>query len=525
MKILITLTTLVLLSCSCISNLAGAGGSSETQNGFTVLALLPDGKPAREALVRVRPADYFASTEGVAEDEYSVVDTVTDSYGYLTIDSLENGEYYVEINDTQSCAGLFSFTAGVESGSGTDTITLSPYARVSGKIEPSDQYRRYVQVEGMERITAVSQDGSYYFDDLPEGTYTFRIISEDPQEPPLLIDSVKAASGGINVVGYRFSKSIILNTTSEGCDVAEDVFSFPVLIRLGDELPVPEDSGICFTKDDGTLLAHQVEFWDQAGGSAVVWVKVDTVKGNNTTLLLMHYGSGTSTYRSVAEEVFDTAQFAGVWHLSEVSGNGQGHYKDATSHGRDGSGINMVSGRLTAGIIGPCQEFNGVDGFIQIPGLLGQPASLTISAWINSTDSVGEIISIGDNAGIRFSSDSNWVDFYSYHSYGDATSWLPIGARVETPESQWHFVAMVIDSDAGRAFLYVDGVLKSQADMLGELLYNKVGSDTYIGQAFRESCNYEGLVDEVRVCSRARSGAWLKLCFENQRSDQRLVTY
>ena len=123
----------------------------------------------------------------------------------MTIDSLENGEYYVEINDTQSCAGLFSFTAGADSGSGTDTITLNPYARVSGKIEPSDQYLRYVQVEGMERIVTVLQDGSYHFDDLPEGIYTFRIISEDPQELPLLIDSVKAESGEINVVGYHKS--------------------------------------------------------------------------------------------------------------------------------------------------------------------------------------------------------------------------------------------------------------------------------------------------------------------------------
>jgi hypothetical protein len=525
MRILITLTALLLLSCSGINNLAGAGGSSETQNGFTVLALLPDGKPAREALVRVRPADYFARTGGVIEDVYSVIDTATDSSGYLTIDSLENGEYYVEINDTQSCAGLFSFTAGADSGSGTDTITLNPYARVSGKIEPSDQYLRYVQVEGMERIVTVLQDGSYHFDDLPEGIYTFRIISEDPQELPLLIDSVKAESGEINVVGYRFSRAIILNTTAEGSDVAEDVISFPVLIRLGGELPVPEDSAVCFTKGDGTPLAHQVESWDQAGGTAVVWVKVDTVKGNDTTLLYMHYGSGSSSYRSGVSEVFDADQFAGVWHLSEVSGNGQDQYKDATSHGRNGSGLNMATGRLSAGIIGSCQEFNGVDGFIQIPGLLDQPASLTISAWINSADSVGEIISIGDNAGIRFSSDSNWVDFYSYYSYGDATSWLPISARVETPESQWHFVAIVIDSDAGQVFLYIDGVLKSQAEMLDALVYNKVGSDTYIGQAFRESCNFEGLIDEVRVCSRARDGAWLKLCFENQRLDQRLVNY
>jgi hypothetical protein len=146
---------------------------------------------------------------------------------------------------------------------------------------------------------------------------------------------------------------------------------------------------------------------------------------------------------------------------------------------------------------------------------------LTLSAWVKSEDSTGEIISIGDNAGMKFASDSTGFGIYCYYSYGDETSWLPIGST----DHRWHYISVVIDSGTGMISLYIDGALMSEAEMIGEMIYNKTGAGTYIGQGFREANNLQGWIDEVRVSNVVRSGAWVKLCYENQRMDQTLVTY
>ncbi len=506
-------------------HVAGPGGSSETQNGFACSVLHADGTPARNALVRIRPVDFLAGNENSISGVLSIIDTVTDDSGHITIKSLQYGDYYVEVNDMKSSAGLIQISAKMGSELRSDTITLLPYARVSGKTGDINHKIKFVQIKGLDRITTVTPDGSFSFNDLPEGVFTF-VFTSDDQQNLISKDSMSVRSGEINVIGYSLVKTIVLNTTASGADVSEDVFSFPVLIRFdGTGLQLHHSRTLCFTKSDGTILPYQIEFIDSTNNAGAVWVKMDTVKGNDSNFIYMHHSTGTRDENSMTEQVFDPDQFAGVWHLDEISNTNQGGYKDATSNVRNGTGFGIETGRQTSGLIGLCQELNGIDGYIHITGLLDQAKSLTLSAWIISTDSVGEIISIGDNAGMRFFSDSAGIGVYSYYSYKDANSWLPISAKIESKLPQWHYMSLVIDSSAGLMSLYIDAVLKAQAVMIDELLYNKVGKDTYIGQAFREICNFKGLIDEVRVCNRARSSAWLKLCFENQRSDQLFVKY
>lgn len=55
--------------------------------------------------------------------------------------------------------------------------------------------------------------------------------------------------------------------------------------------------------------------------------------------------------------------------------------------------------------------------------LLDQSKSLTLNFWVKSEDCAGEIISVGDNTGMKFASDSTGFGIYSYYSYGDETIW------------------------------------------------------------------------------------------------------
>lgn len=47
---------------------------------------------------------------------------------------------------------------------------------------------------------------------------------------------------------------------------------------------------IRFSKADGTHLYYQIERWDSLSGEAQVWVRVDTVYGNNSTQYIYALG-------------------------------------------------------------------------------------------------------------------------------------------------------------------------------------------------------------------------------------------
>lgn len=516
---------LMFLFCSSKNDVAGPGGSSETQNGFTCTVYLPDGTAAAGVLVRVRPSNYTVFTsDQIKSSELTVIDTFTDGEGRLTIKSIENGRYFVEINDQKSNAALILLNA--DSTLQTDTVTLHPYAQIRGKLDTGYARLKHVQITGLERTVEI-QNGTYAFNDLPEGTYTLSFISEEPGIPLLTVDSVYVQSNQVTVVGYKYTEEIIINTTSNGANISEDVYNFPLLLRIDmKKLQInPEDSvQFCFTKGDGTTLPHQVELIDFKNEASVIWIKVDTVKGNDSDHIYMHYRKGITEQDVSESEVFDSRMYAGVWHLSELSNNEINGYKDATVHGRNGTGQNMLTGEAVQGIIGRCQNFNGVDQYIKISGLLDRSGSLTISAWVNSNDTSGEIVTIGDDAGFRIFSDSIGSGIYSYYSLVDNYSWQKVNTYASIAGSLWHHIAFVIDSSAGFVSIFIDAVLHNRYSMAGEIVYNKSSDDTFLGLGIREPNLFQGYMDEVRIYNKAIDENRLKLCLENQKKEQKLIT-
>ena len=90
--------------------------------------------------------------------------------------------------------------------------------------------------------------------------------------------------------------TITLNTTPSGANVANNVLSFPLMIRLYTQnFPDFSTSGysptIRFAKLDGTHLPYQIERWDDTKDSAEIWVLLDTIKGNsNSQQIKMYWG-------------------------------------------------------------------------------------------------------------------------------------------------------------------------------------------------------------------------------------------
>ncbi|EFK96964.1 transport protein ExbB2 [sediment metagenome] len=122
---------------------------------------------------------------------------------------------------------------------------------------------------------------------------------------------------------WQYSKAIYLNTNTSGANVSSNVTNFPVLIRLdrtnfnfGEASIYGND--LRFGKNDTAFIPYQIEQWDAVNQVAQIWVKVDTVKGNDSTqYFTMYWGKSDADSRSDGSAVFDTANgYAGVWHMN-----------------------------------------------------------------------------------------------------------------------------------------------------------------------------------------------------------------
>lgn len=80
----------------------------------------------------------------------------------------------------------------------------------------------------------------------------------------------------------------MINTSATGYNITSDVTNFPYAVRVpkGDTVLTQAKTGgtdIRFAASDGTQLPFQIELWDATNLGATIWVKVNTIRGNNAT--------------------------------------------------------------------------------------------------------------------------------------------------------------------------------------------------------------------------------------------------
>jgi hypothetical protein len=333
--------------------------------------------------------------------------------------------------------------------------------------------------------------------------------------------------------------------------VAGDVTDFPLLVRLGaNEASILSGAGtggasIRFSKaDNATPLPYQIESW--SGNSAAIWVKVDTVKGNNATQTIrMHWGNGAAASESSGPAVFDTANgFSGVWHLHDSTG---GVSTDATIHNTNAVWYNAPV--LTNGLIGRAVNtdqpvdfglgpenarylmaaYNTINNNFRATSANG----ITLSAWVKRTNSTGgaeqgilgrynwgqngrqAMIALNGSDQIRLFRSTNGTN-----SGGAETNFGTISIN----DGEWfHIVATLRNASQ---VLYVNGLqdvaqttanigsLDSIWPTKSSLSFGRMAPD-HTGNPVPQAFN--GILDEARYSRVARSANWVKLEFENQK--------
>ena len=334
-------------------------------------------------------------------------------------------------------------------------------------------------------------------------------------------------TGGVTDTTWNYSKRITLNTSSSGANVSGDVYDFPVLIRLDSSnfnFSTAKSNGedIRFTRydNDTTYLAHEIKYWDNVNEEAEIWVKVDTIFGDTIThYLTMHWGNNSASDSSNSGAVFDTTNnYKGVWHLNEGSGNTA---IDATYYDYDGT-FNGGLPDERDGVITNCQDFDGSGDYISFSDKCNVTSEWSIMFWVkpDSPDNYERIFIQGDDGCASRQFSVHWYDNHIelYSATDGSNGKSQIGSDT-LPDAQWSHVVFTYDGSTHK--VYVNGDTASSSSLCQYDM--SVGGDIYMGCKEGSGNYWTGKLDEVRVINDDRSADWIKLSYENQKTNQTLV--
>jgi hypothetical protein len=526
----------ILLMCRCTSQTTVAGGTSTSENGrIAGRTVTQTGQPASMVQVRLFPADY----DPVKDAGAVPVDT-TDILGRYSFTNVSSGLYNVvpvQIDDRTR-----SLVKGVTVAEDTVIVPADTLLR-TGAIKvvlPGgiDEINGYFYVPGTGIFSwLVDNNGFIVLDSVPArvNLSVYYAVKGSSLAPQMIADSVIVLPGSVTTVaypGWKYSKKLSLNTTSTGANVAGTVMDFPLLVRLTNSkfnFAQAKSGGqdLRFTKSDGTPLSYEIERWDSANAKAEIWVKVDTVYGNDSAHhIVMLWGASANSISNSAA-VFDTANgFQGVWHLDENSGS-LAH--DATQ--------NLYNGAMTAtaaikGIIGNGQEFDGSSSFVQMTGTADsklnfpENGTYSVSAWVMKNTLDGNFHVIVSKHLYQYTLQERLDHNWEFHEFEDH-----IGFNATASPSSANVWTYIVGIRSGtNQYLYINGEIADSVILITTKdTVRATSNDLFIGRLpVFDGANsswrfFSGEIDEVRISSVANSPDWIKLCYMNQKQDDVLV--
>ena len=333
--------------------------------------------------------------------------------------------------------------------------------------------------------------------------------------PPIMAaeQSRKAAA----FAGWSHVGSLFILTTPDGANLPASVSEdgFPLLVRLNKDFfdfkqAKTNGEDIRFTSGDGAPLMYQIEEWNPASGSASIWVRIPTIKGNERQEIKMHWGKTDANSESNGAAVFsETNGYLSVWHMDDTVKDEVGTLTSKN-----------VGTTATAGMIGVARHFDDGQGIFcgdKITKLPVGPNPHSTEAWFRATATNGTMVAWGNDQQqgkvvLKVGSPPH-VHVDSYFSNGN------VAGESTLAKSEWIHVAHTY-TDAG-ARIYVNGVLDGTSKG-GSLMNVQSPARLWIG-GWYNSYSFSGDLDEVRISKVARSAEWLKMQYENQKPRQTLV--
>lgn len=169
----------VLAFCACSDKDVAAISTVETQNAYLIQVVHEDSLPAVNVVARMRSASFVRSVEEDSAGADYYEEFVTDSLGYIRIDSLAVDTATIEI--LEKGEGLFRKIFAEDLREFGDLrFVMGKTGSLRGKVYlPEGVDYAWVQVYGSDRLVKTDGDGFYEMDSLPPYEYGLRVIIGD----------------------------------------------------------------------------------------------------------------------------------------------------------------------------------------------------------------------------------------------------------------------------------------------------------------------------------------------------------
>ena len=312
---------------------------------------------------------------------------------------------------------------------------------------------------------------------------------------------------------------------------------FPVLVKLGPHLPgfsyasfaSPDGSDLRFRDALNRELKYEIESWN-AAGTSFVWVRVPALEAGT----VIHAAWGSPLLAQSPAYTGDgstwSASFAGVWHAN----GGAGIRQDSSSLARHGTPIGDTT--TAPGMIAGADVFDGNGDAVRLPagfGLFDGNKPATVEFWFKAAAVAPD--SNWQTSPVLFEAraENSWM-----LTFGDSMPADSLGARLDQggwdtpvsaggiPTGQWrHFAASYTPSGTNNWKIHLDGNLVSQGTRTGPVSAAAM-QNHYGGSAEAGSTRwFNGMMDEIRISSQARSSDWLWTVANQVSSHQTFTSY
>lgn len=319
---------------------------------------------------------------------------------------------------------------------------------------------------------------------------------------------------------WPYRKSIFLDTTPAGSNIASSTLNVPVLVRLHTGnfayfADVQADGADLrfMSGDDQTVIKHHIERFDPINQMALIWLQLPQLQGvTNSQQIWMYYGNPEAIASDAPRGADDndlllTYQFDDSAVINDASAYAiqpQAVAVTPVPASLIAAGAAVDGGQLQV-MPHPAISLNGSDGF-------------TLSAWVKPAqlEQAGAIFTLADAQGREVRVNLSGA-LLKLHSTLDAANPAEATAGAPISLSEWHQLVLVARPDG--LSLFLDGKqVTNLPQPLSTLTLSPVIS---IGDG--SGLQFE--VDEITLAKVARSADWIAASYATIQKDSLMLAF
>ncbi len=399
------------------------------------------------------------------------------------------------------------------------------------------------------KLRAVTDDDDAYESEVKSGSFTTMGTSGPSSEHENVHEFTDEATDETYWVVDDFER--YLRFTVTGYTGTEVLTNFPVLVDVRakdtngfsyDDFYLRNGGDIAFVDDEGLIIPHEIEKWND-GGMSLIWVRLP--KMTNGTEFTMCYRSPMLAELPDPGNTFE--KYIGVWHMNETE-DGVTDIKDSTVNGLTAethaeslaySNGKIYYARRVAQKSGAASTYGRIIAFDKNDVLKSVGNVFTYSGWYKTYDGAPDYACLVSRK--SEDPDTGWAIQYDRNESTKMRVWSGPGLKPGTTDqthqeftlggkyahTKWKYFTFIFSNQVFKA--YIDGVRTQKEDFT--LTYPVVNDATatygnlVIGGMANGYSAFNGYVDEARYSRGVRSADWIKAEYDSMlQVDKAFVT-